>query len=126
PGTIKRSPARVWLPAATAAEPGHLPRTLPHSRGSRALFCCCSLIAVSAHQPCRKVIRSMGMYGDFHVGMAGAAELGTLAVVGTRLVGLQQQYIGPARQHVELAAQTRHPEGMDHVVAGQLQVHRLA
>src|SRR5690606_36714761 len=110
PLTMKRSPTEVWLTAASAPQPGQLPLTLSYSRCSRALFRCCSLMTVSALQPCREVSRGMGVYGDSHVGMAGAAELGTLAVVGTRLVGLQPQYIGPARQHVELAAQTRHRE----------------
>src|SRR5690606_19350866 len=124
PVTMKRRPTEVWLTAASAPQPGQLPQTRPYSRCSRALFCCCSLMAVSALQPCREVSRGMGMYGEFHVGMAGAAELGTLSVIGPRLVSLRSQYVGPARQHVGLAAQPRYPDGMDDVAAGQLQVHR--
>src|SRR5690606_7545330 len=102
PGDNEAQATEVWLTAASAPQPGQLPQTRSYSRCSRALFCCCSLMAVSALQPCREVSRGMGMYGEFHVGMAGAAELGTLTVIGPRLVSLQSQYVGPARQHVEL------------------------
>lgn len=68
----------------------------------------------------------MGVNREFHVRVAGAAELGALTVIGTGLVGLQPQHIGAPRQHVQFAAEARHPERMDHIIAGQVQIHRLA
>src|SRR5690606_9529530 len=131
PVTMKRSPTDVWLTAASWPQPGQLPQTRSYSLCRRAARCCsvaalCSLIVAEPLLPCRKILGGMGVNGELHVRVTHPAEFGALAVVGAGLVGLQPQYIGAPRQHVELARQPRHPERMDHVVTGQVQVHRLA
>jgi hypothetical protein len=55
-----------------------------------------------------------------------AAILRALATVHAGPVGGEQQVLHPAGQHVRLARQLRHPEAVNHVGAGERQVHRLA
>lgn len=53
-----------------------------------------------------------------HVGMARPAVFGTLAEVDAGSVGLEAQRVPAAWNGVHLAAEARHPEGMDYVGAG--------
>src|SRR5690606_5481163 len=131
PVTMNRSPTDVWLTAASCPQPGQLPQTRSYSRCRRAACCCsvaglCSLIVAEPLLPRRKILGGMGVNGEFHVRVTHPAELRALAVVGAGLVRLQAQHVGAPRQHVELAPRPRHPDRVDHVGAGQVQVHRLA
>jgi hypothetical protein len=58
-----------------------------------------------------------------HARMLLAAVFGALAAVGAGAVGLQQQVLHAAGQHVHLAAERGHPEAVDHVGAAQAEVH---
>ena len=57
----------------------------------------------------------MGHHDEAHQGVRSAAELGALAGIDARGVGLQAQDVAPTGDHVLLAAQARDPEAMDHV-----------
>ena len=76
--------------------------------------------------PGREVAGRVGDDHERHVRVLRAAELGALAAVDARAVGLQPGDVGLAGDDVGLAGQLRDPEGVDHVRAGQLDAHRPA
>ena len=55
-----------------------------------------------------------------------AAELGALAAIRAGLARLQPGDIGLVRDQIELVAERRHPERMDHIICVHLELHRLA
>ena len=61
-----------------------------------------------------------------HPGVVGAAELGALAGEGPRLVGHHLEGVDPAGDHVELLEEGRHPEGVDDVPGGEVELDPLA
>ena len=61
-----------------------------------------------------------------HPRVRGAAVLRAHAAERPEARRLQRQVGGAARNHVHLAGERRHPEGVDDVVAGQLHDRRLA
>ena len=61
-----------------------------------------------------------------HLGMLHAAIFGALAAIDAGRRGLDPGLVGLAGNGVHLAGQLRHPEGMDHIAADQLQPHRRA
>jgi hypothetical protein len=67
----------------------------------------------------------VGTDAESHQRMLQSAELRALAAVGAGLVGPQQQLRAAPGQHVLLAVQARHPEGVDHVGALERHDHRL-
>ncbi len=67
----------------------------------------------------------MGLKGKPHVGVVDTAEFRTLAAVSARLISLQAQDVGAAGDSIQLAPQARHPEGMDHIGGGEMDIHRL-
>ena len=67
-----------------------------------------------------------GAQGDdlhAHVGVRQAAELGALAGVDPRVVGLETQRLDAPGHDVALAVDPRHPERVDDVAAGATHQH---
>src|SRR5690606_5283526 len=64
-----------------------------------------------------------GLYLGPHQRVGQTAELGTVGVVGARLVGLEPQDRLLARHQVALAVELRHPEVVDHVLRGHEGTH---
>ena len=58
--------------------------------------------------------------------VSASAELGTLTVICARACGLDTQDVHMARYRIKLARQTWHPERMDHISAGDLDIHGAA
>ena len=72
------------------------------------------------------VSKSSAVEGDDlhpHVGVRQPAELGALAGVDPRLVGLQAQRLDAPGHHVALAVEPRDPEAVDHVAARAAHQH---
>ena len=61
-----------------------------------------------------------------HIGVAGPAHLGTLAVVAPLFFGGEVNVGGHAGNGIVLTYQAGHPERVDHIGRGHLEVHRLA
>ena len=61
-----------------------------------------------------------------HMGMAHPAQLGTLGTKHGGLIGFQANFIHSSRQHVDFAAQARHPKCMYHIRAAYMKIHRLS
>jgi hypothetical protein len=65
-----------------------------------------------------------GDHVEGHQRVLGAAVLGALTTVDARPIGLDHHAIGSARDHVGLAGEARHPEGMDDVGRAEQQLDR--
>src|SRR5207244_13210646 len=75
--------------------------------------------------PCRLLALGMRHDRDEHVGMSVPAELEALALEGPGLVRLDPHKCGVPRHCVLLAPEVRHPERVDDVFGGELELDLL-
>src|SRR5690554_3979661 len=60
-----------------------------------------------------------------HMGMLSTTELGALSTKYARLVSFEANGAGAARDHVALATQARHPEGVNHISTDDAEINGL-
>ena len=62
---------------------------------------------------------------DASRGLIGAAQFGTLPVIGARRIGEKPSLVEPPRHRIDLDAKRRHRPGMNNVVGGNQHPHHL-
>src|SRR5690554_1332721 len=131
PVIIKRSPILVWLTAASVPQPGRFAQISSscwrRSRPSRMwLVLIGVLLLVRLSPPEIEILRRVGMHHKLHMRVGTATKLGALAAIGARLIRLQAQHVDMSGNHVELAREARHPEGVNDIGTAQMHVDRHA